>query len=192
MYRSSNIFKVTSSSGLTFLIQEQHFIQDEFLNIIDMSDTAVLSCLPWLKIDEDFCSEISSQPGQVNTYMKYWDRSSFYGIANFLIIPKSHTCQMCFCNAWPHVSPLCTVPHLHLPHPPCSNIIFTVIIILNTFWNIICAFGILPAGQQSSASVIITTVLDVSTNWSFVSGVLNIKDPPFPAWLPLCHLWYIL
>ena len=71
--------------------------------------------------------------------MKYWDRSSFYGIANFLIIPKSHTCQMCFCNAWPHVSPLCTVPHLHLPgSPPPSNIIFTIIIILITFWDIIC------------------------------------------------------
>ena len=49
-----------------------------------------------------------------------------------------------------------------------------------------------PAGSQSSASVIITTVLVVSTKWSFVSGVLNIKGPPFPAWLPLCHLWYIL
>ena len=71
--------------------------------------------------------------------MKYWDRSSFYGIANFLIIPKSHTCQMCFCNAWPHVSPLCTMPHLHLPgSPPPSNIIFTIIIILITFWDIIC------------------------------------------------------
>ena len=56
---------------------------------------------------------------------------------------------MCFCNAWPHVSPLCTVPHLHLPHPPCSNIIFIKIIILNTFWNIICAFGILPASRAT-------------------------------------------